>query len=80
MTTVALPVSGINDAEFIEQQIQARQNAKKVKDWALADKIRNNLKEHGVILEDLRDGSTVANIILINVRGYFKVNLDCLLN
>lgn len=42
----------------IDLQIQARLNAKKAKDWALADKIRNDLKEQGVILEDSPDGTT----------------------
>jgi len=50
------------DAELgedeIEQQIQARLDAKKAKEWALADKIRNGLKERGVILEDSPDGTT----------------------
>ena len=44
--------------EHVEQQIQARLDAKKAKDWALADKIRNDLKEQGVILEDSPDGTT----------------------
>ena len=44
--------------EQIEQQLQARIAAKKVKDWALADSIRNGLKEQGVILEDTPDGKT----------------------
>jgi cysteinyl-tRNA synthetase len=44
--------------EQIEQQIQARLDAKKAKDWAMADKIRNDLKEQGVILEDSPDGTT----------------------
>ena len=43
---------------WIEQQIQARLDAKKAKNWALADKIRNELKEQGVILEDAPDGTT----------------------
>jgi cysteinyl-tRNA synthetase len=42
----------------IEQQIQARLDAKKAKDWSLADNIRNDLKEQGVILEDSPDGTT----------------------
>jgi cysteinyl-tRNA synthetase len=42
----------------IGQHIQARLDAKKAKDWALADKIRNDLKEQGVILEDSPDGTT----------------------
>ena len=44
--------------EKIAQQIQARLDAKKAKDWALADKIRNVLKDQGVILEDAPDGTT----------------------
>ena len=44
--------------EQIEQQIQNRIDAKKAKDWALADKIRNDLKDQGVILEDSPDGTT----------------------
>jgi cysteinyl-tRNA synthetase len=44
--------------EYIEQQIQARLNAKKAKNWMLADQIRNELKEQGVILEDAPDGAT----------------------
>ncbi len=46
-----------DDAE-IEQQIQARIDAKKAKNWALADQIRDELKAKNVILEDSPDGST----------------------
>ncbi|MDD5411236.1 MAG: cysteine--tRNA ligase [Methylobacter sp.] len=46
----------------IEQQIQsridARIEAKKSKNWALADQIRDELKQQGVILEDAPDGTT----------------------
>jgi cysteinyl-tRNA synthetase len=42
----------------IEQQIQARIDAKKAKDWVTADKIRNDLKASGIILEDAPDGTT----------------------
>jgi cysteinyl-tRNA synthetase len=44
--------------ESIEQKIQARLDAKKAKNWALADQIRNELKEQGVILEDAPNGTT----------------------
>ena len=44
--------------EVIEQQIQARLDAKKAKNWALADKIRDELKQQSVILEDAPDGTT----------------------
>ncbi|MGZ4956993.1 MAG: DALR domain-containing protein, partial [Methylobacter sp.] len=50
-------VGGVSE-EIIDHQIQARLDAKKAKDWALADKIRNDLKEQGVILEDSPDGTT----------------------
>ncbi|MEQ1740446.1 MAG: cysteine--tRNA ligase [Methyloglobulus sp.] len=42
----------------IEQRIQDRIAAKKSKNWALADQIRDELKQHGVILEDKPDGTT----------------------
>ncbi len=48
---------GLTETE-IEQQIQARIAAKKAKDWAAADNIRNQLKDQGVILEDAPDGTT----------------------
>ncbi len=50
--------TGDGDDDDIEQQIQARIDAKKAKDWATADKIRNDLKVSGVILEDSPDGIT----------------------
>ncbi|WMJ90695.1 cysteine--tRNA ligase [Anaerocolumna sp. MB42-C2] len=40
----------------IEQLIQDRQNARKGKDFAKADEIRNLLLEKGIILEDTREG------------------------
>ena len=44
--------------EDIKLQIQARLDAKKAKNWALADQIRNDLKAQGVILEDAPNGTT----------------------
>lgn len=44
--------------EAIEHQIQARLDAKKAKNWALADQIRDQLKEQGIILEDAPNGTT----------------------
>ena len=43
---------------LIEQQIHARVDAKKEKNWAMADKIRDELKEQGIILEDSPGGAT----------------------
>lgn len=46
------------DAASIEAKIAERIAAKKNKDYALADKIRNELKEQGIILEDTPSGTT----------------------
>jgi cysteinyl-tRNA synthetase len=43
-------------AAYIEEMIQKRQEAKKNKDYALADKIRAELLEKGIMLEDTRQG------------------------
>ena len=50
--------SGNNDDAEIDAQIQARVDAKKAKNWALADQIRDELKAQNIILEDSPDGST----------------------
>lgn len=42
----------------IEQLIVQRAEAKKNKDFATADKIRDDLKERGIILKDTRQGTT----------------------
>ena len=47
----------ISDAE-IKSKIQARVTAKKSKDYALADNIRQELEAQGVILEDTKDSTT----------------------
>lgn len=46
-----------DDAE-IEALIAKRTEAKKNKDWATADAIRNELKERGIVLEDSAVGTT----------------------
>ena len=45
-------------AEEIEARIQARAEAKKAKDFAVADGIRDELAELGIILKDSREGTT----------------------
>jgi cysteinyl-tRNA synthetase len=45
----------ILDSE-IEALIQERQEARKAKNFARADEIRNLLSEQGIILEDTREG------------------------
>lgn len=43
------------DAE-VEKMIEARQAARKAKNWAEADRIRDELKEKGIVLEDTPQG------------------------
>jgi cysteinyl-tRNA synthetase len=50
-------LQGEIEEEDIEQQIFERMKAKEAKNWALADKIRDDLKAQGVILEDMPDGT-----------------------
>ena len=47
-----------DEAKEIEELIEQRATAKKNKDYALADKIRNDLKERGIVLEDGVNGTT----------------------
>jgi len=48
---------GLNEQE-IEQLIEQRTQAKQNKDWALADKIRDDLKQQGIVLEDVAAGTS----------------------
>ena len=50
------------EKELIELLIKLRQNAKENKNYTLADKIRDELKVLGIVLEDTK-GKTVYNII-----------------
>ena len=42
----------------IEALVEKRQEARKNKDWATADKIRDELKAKGIILKDTPQGVT----------------------
>jgi cysteinyl-tRNA synthetase len=46
----------LSDAE-VEKLIEERQAARKRRDFAASDKIRKELSDHGIIIEDNRDGS-----------------------
>lgn len=46
------------DINYIEDMIKARKEAKKAKNWAEADRIRKELLDRNIILEDRPDGST----------------------
>jgi len=52
-----VPVDGLDD-QAIEQLIAARQQAKADKDWAEADRIRDELQTQGIVLEDGAGGTT----------------------
>ncbi len=53
------PVSNAEiGAEQINSLIEERANAKKEKNWARADEIRNQLKESGILLEDTPNGTS----------------------
>ncbi len=45
------------DEELIKEKIAERNEAKKNKDYATSDKIRDELKEMGIILKDTKDGT-----------------------
>ena len=42
---------------YIHEQIEKRNEAKKNKDYALADRIREELKEKGILIKDTREGT-----------------------
>ena len=44
-------------SEDIENRIEERNTARKEKDYEKADRIRKNLLDMGIILEDTRDGT-----------------------
>ena len=47
-----------NKHDYIMSKIELRNNAKKNKDYELADKIRNELLSEGIVLVDTREGTT----------------------
>lgn len=49
--------SAEREAGLIELLIEIRQTARQNKDWATADKVRNQLSDLGVVLEDRADGT-----------------------
>ena len=50
--------SGDVDVELVSALIAKRDQAKKAKDWATADKVRDQLNELNVVLEDGISGTT----------------------
>ncbi len=50
-------MQAVGDEDYIEEMIQKRANAKKEKNFALADSIRDELAEKGILLKDTREGT-----------------------
>ena len=48
--------------EEISKLLEERKEARENKDWALSDKIRDELKERGYIVKDTKEGMTVEKI------------------
>lgn len=44
--------------DWVEERIQERLEAKKAKNWALADQIRDDLNKLGIVIKDRPDGTT----------------------
>ena len=57
-STISAGAYIIAEEESINLKIQERNNARKNKDYALSDKIREELEEKGIILEDTKGGKT----------------------
>ncbi|MDP2923449.1 MAG: class I tRNA ligase family protein [Candidatus Omnitrophota bacterium] len=51
-------VESIVDERYIEEMIAKRNEARRTKDYSLADKIRKELEQKDIILEDAKDGAT----------------------
>ena len=45
--------------EEIEKLLEQRKQARQEKNWALSDKIRDEIKEKGYIVKDTKEGMTV---------------------
>ena len=54
--------AAVEGAEEIEALIAKRLEAKKAKDWATADAIRDQLKEMGVEIKDSKEGTTWTRV------------------
>ena len=58
MSITASNETSFEDDTEILKKIEERNEAKKNKNFELADKIRNELLEMGIILKDTREGTT----------------------
>ena len=46
----------------VRELIDKRQEARESKNWKLADEIRDQLKEHGIVVEDTKDGVRIKRL------------------
>ena len=53
--TQEIAAEGLSDAQ-IDALIQQREEARRSKDWKMADAIRDKLKDKGIVIEDGKDG------------------------
>jgi len=51
------PVLSDREVEEIEAMVQRRNEAKRVRDFALSDQIRRQLRDRGIVIEDTREGT-----------------------
>jgi cysteinyl-tRNA synthetase len=58
----AVSFNGESPAGVIERVIDARNAARKARDFALADRLRNALSAEGIVLKDGKDGSTTWTV------------------
>jgi cysteinyl-tRNA synthetase len=61
--TVRVPALDFLEPEAIQAKISARQKARAERDFALADRIRDELLREGVLLEDTKDGVRWKKIV-----------------
>ena len=54
---IAESANSNNLEDSVKSLIKERENARKEKNWALSDKIRNDLDDMGIILEDTKNGT-----------------------
>ena len=59
-SSVSVPGTGYGEspAGVVERVIDARNAARKARDFALADRLRNALAAEGIVLTDGKDGTT----------------------
>lgn len=54
----AVPSSDVAAKPFIDLLVEVRSDLRVAKQWALSDKVRDSLKQLGILLEDSKEGTT----------------------